>query len=40
MVGQVLAANRRMLAMATSLGFAIHDVPDDPGIEEATFALS
>jgi hypothetical protein len=29
MTGQILAANKRMLALARVLGFSIEDAPDD-----------
>jgi acetyltransferase len=39
MMGQILAANTRMLAMARALGFTIDDSEEDPGVKHVLLRL-
>jgi acetyltransferase len=39
MMGQILAANARMLAMARALGFVIDDSEEDPGVKHVLLRL-
>jgi acetyltransferase len=39
MTGDILTANQGMLALATSLGFVVSDVPAEAGLKRATLAL-
>jgi len=39
MNGDVLAANQPMLALVTSLGFAVDESPGEPGVRRVTLAL-
>jgi acetyltransferase len=39
MSGDILTTNRAMLALGASLGFAIGEVPGEPGLRRATLAL-
>jgi hypothetical protein len=38
-MGQILAANARMLAMARALGFVIDDSEEDPGVKHVLLRL-
>lgn len=39
MIGQILAANTRMLAMAKTLGFVIDDAEEDPGVKHVRLTI-
>ncbi len=39
MMGQILAANTRMLAMAKALGFTIDDSEEDPGVKHVLLRM-
>ena len=39
MVGHILATNRSMLTLASSLGFTVGESPDDPTVRRATLTL-
>jgi acetyltransferase len=39
MIGHILATNRSMLTLATSLGFVVGESPDDPTVRRATLTL-
>ena len=40
LVGRVLAANPRMLALAAALGFEAGDEPDEPGVQRLVLVLN